>query len=524
MTMGSLDLKYYWAVFKRRLPYFLVITTLVAAIGLTVAFILPPVYTSSASLLAEPQQISGQLTDTPAAGVNPFEQIQIIEQRIMTRANLYDLAQRIGLYADQPELSVGQIISDMRDRIEFIGFQPDPTVRPGTPGAIIVGVTFSAPTPPFAARGANELVSLILDENVRMRTDRASDTLDFFQGEVERLSSELEVQSKKIAEFKTTNVAALPDSMDSRRAQEEREQQRLLDLQREESALKNQRATVVWVFERTGRAGTNVALSPEEEELQALRSQLLQQQAIYRSTSPQIRVLQTRIAALESLVAEQQASRALPGADGEAAKPLSELEVELAPIDEQLKYIAEEKARVEQTLTDLGTSIQATPNNEMALADLERQYANLQRQYDAAVASLGQAQVGERIEVLSKGQRFTLIEAPIERTTPSSPPRMLIAGAGIFGGAGAAIGFILLWEMLNRSIRRPIELTQQLGIQPIAAIPYMRAPGEQRWKRGVILTVLGIIVVVIPLTLFAIHTQYAPLDELFSGLAAPFGF
>ena len=60
----------------------------------------------------------------------------------MTRANLYDLAQRIGLYADQPDLSVGDIIGDMRDRIEFIGFEPDPTVRPGTPGAIIVGVSF----------------------------------------------------------------------------------------------------------------------------------------------------------------------------------------------------------------------------------------------------------------------------------------------------------------------------------------------------------------------------------------------
>ena len=104
--MANLDLKYYWAVFKRRLPYFLVIVTLLAAIGITVASILPPVYSSSASLLAEPQQIPGSTADATTQ-INPFEQIQIVEQRIMTRANLYDLAQRIGLYADQPDLSVG---------------------------------------------------------------------------------------------------------------------------------------------------------------------------------------------------------------------------------------------------------------------------------------------------------------------------------------------------------------------------------------------------------------------------------
>ena len=53
---------------------------------------------------------------------------------MMTRANLFDLAQRIGLYADQPDLSVGEIIGDMRNRIEFIGFEPDPTDPAGHAG------------------------------------------------------------------------------------------------------------------------------------------------------------------------------------------------------------------------------------------------------------------------------------------------------------------------------------------------------------------------------------------------------
>ena len=48
------------------------------------------------------------------------------------------------------------------------------------------------------------------------------------------------------------------------------------------------------------------------------------------------------------------------------------------------------------------------------------------------------------------------------------------------GGVGAGLGFILLLEMLNRSIRRPVDLTGQLGIQPFATIPYIRTPGEGR--------------------------------------------
>ena len=119
--------------------------------------ILPPAYRSTASMLVEPQQIPDELAETTVA-VDPYEQAQIIEQRLMTRANLLELAERVGLYADQPEMSANAIVGDMRSRIEFIGFEPDVTRRPGMPGATIIGVAFEAPTAELANKGANELV------------------------------------------------------------------------------------------------------------------------------------------------------------------------------------------------------------------------------------------------------------------------------------------------------------------------------------------------------------------------------
>ncbi|HMR51741.1 MAG TPA: lipopolysaccharide biosynthesis protein [Amaricoccus sp.] len=521
--MGSIDIKFYWAVFLRRLPYFLVITAFLTAVAGTIAAILPPVYRSEASMLVEPQQIPGDLAETTVP-INPFEQAQIIEQRLMTRANLLDLANRVGIFAGEAEpMPANALIGDIRDRIEFIGFTPDVTQMRGVPGAIIIGVAFEGPTPELANKGANELVSLVLQENVRLRTGRAGDTLEFFESEVDKLSAALERQAARIAEFKTANVAALPDSMAARRAQQEREQQRLLALEREEAALRNQRATVVWVFERTGRSAGLGALSPEETELQALRSQLIQQRAIYNETSPTIRVLKTRIAALERLVAEQRAARAMPDTEGNAAAPVTDLDVELAPIDERLKFIADEKATIEATLADLDASIQATPANEMVLTGLEREMASLQTQYDQAMASRSQAQVGERIEVLSKGERFSLIEPPREPTRPYSPNRKLIAAAGLVGGVGTGLGFVFLLEMINRSIRRPVDLSNKLGIQPFATVPYIRTQNETRWKRSVILAVLFAILVAIPAALWLVHSYYMPLDLLLAPVLDPAG-
>ncbi len=512
--MPNLDLRFYFSIFLRRLPYFLVIVAFLSAIGITVASILPPVYRSSASMLVEPQQIPGELAQSTVP-VNPFEQAQIIEQRLMTRTNLLALAERIGLYEGE-EMSAGAIVGDMRKRIEFIGFVPDVTRQPDTPGATIIGVAFEAPTGPYALKGANELVSLVLQENVKLRTDRAGDTLAFFQTQVDQLAEAIERQSGRIAEFKTNNVEALPDSLATRRAQQQREQERLLELEREEAALRNQRATVTWVFERTGRASTLITRSLEEEQLQALQSQLIQQRAVYAPGSPRIRVLESQIAALEALVEEQRSARALPDAEGQPAAPASELDVELAPIDARLEFIAQEKALIEQTLSEFDASIQATPSNEMVLGGLEREMASLQQQYDTANAALAQAQTGERIEVMSQGERFSLIEPPTEPGSPVRPKRVLIAGAGVVGGIGAGVGFILLMELLNRSIRRPVDLSTRLGIQPFATVPYIRTSAERRWKRGVIALVLVLVLVAIPAGLFALHTYYLPLDLLWS--------
>jgi hypothetical protein len=59
----------------------------------------------------------------------------------------------------------------------------------------------------------------------------------------------------------------------------------------------------------------------------------------------------------------------------------------------------------------LEDAIARTPLNAITLQGLERDYENIRVQYDSAVARLAQASTGERIELTSRGQRITLIEA-----------------------------------------------------------------------------------------------------------------
>ena len=169
-----------------------------------------------------------------------------------------------------------------------------------------------------------------------------------------------------------------------------------------------------------------------------------------------------------------------------------------------------ERARSE--IEAIEEDIQRTPETAIILEGLERDYLNTQAQYNAAINNLAKAQTGERIEVLAKGQRITVIEQAVPPTEPTSPNRPLIAGGGVFLGAGLAAAFFVLAELLNHAIRRPSELVSALGVQPLATIPYLETTGAKRRKRAFSLLLLIAIAIGIPVALWFVHYSFMPLD------------
>ena len=134
-------------------------------------------------------------------------------------------------------------------------------------------------------------------------------------------------------------------------------------------------------------------------------------------------------------------------------------------------------------IAQLTKSIDATPGNETVLNSLERNRTNVQTQYNAAIARLAEASTGEQIEVLAKGPRFSLVEPATPPERALSPNRRRIAALGVVGGIGLGLGFIVLLEMLNKTIRRPVDLVQMFQAQPLATIPYIWTASEVRAGR-----------------------------------------
>ncbi|THK39038.1 lipopolysaccharide biosynthesis protein [Ensifer sp. MPMI2T] len=507
--MNGADARFYISILLRRLPYLVAIVSSVLAIAVIVASVLPPRYRASAKILVEAPQIPAELARL-AVPIQAGQQLQIIRQQITTRDDLLALANKLGVYgAEKNELSDEDIVDDMRSRITFeeIGLS-SPF---GDTSASVASVDFTAADSDLAARVVNELVDLILLKQQQQRTGRAADTVKFFDQEVARLGSDLNRLEAEILRYKNENADTLPESLDFRRGQQTSQQERLIAIEREEFDLRAKRSSLVESYALTGQVVDGRASTPEQQMLQELNRALAEQLAIFSDDSPNIVVLRARIASLQATLRSRPAPQS-PSTGDERA--LSALDLRLSYIDERLRVIDGEKAAITQRIVELTKSISATPDSETVLYSLERNRANLQTQYNTAIARRAEAMIGEQIERRSDGGRFSVLERATPPETPESPNRRRIALFGAMGGMGLAVAFIGLLEFFNGTIRRPAELVRMLDRQPLVTIPYIATPDEIRASiRRTVAAVLS--AAAIPVALIATHYFYMPLPLVF---------
>ncbi len=509
------DIFFYIRMFMRRLPLFAGIVVLMTSVAVVVALRLPTRFEADALLLLESPQIPDELAASTVRTA-AREQLEIMEQRLLTRANLLDIANAHGVFAGRDPMFPDQIVDQMRKATQF-------TTRTGRDRATMFEIQFEADNAPVSAAVVSEYVTRILAENVAIRTDRAEETLEFFEEEVKSLGANLDRAGQRILEFKNTNLDALPDSLDFRLSRQASFQERVTQINREISTYNEQKDRLRQVFEATGRLG-NVQTdnrTDEQRQLDALRDELTNALAIYSEQNPRVKLLKARVEALEKTVAAQLGAGTAQGDD--APPPLSVLDLQLAEIDSLIESLDQEKSEIEAEAATLAETIARTPTVSITLEALQRDYNNIQTQYNAAVERLSTAETGERIEVLSKGERITVIRQPVVPRSPASPNRRLISAGGLAIGVALGVGLIALLEILNQTIRRPVELTRSLGIAPLATLPYAQTGGQR--VRGKLFRWIAIllILIAIPAGLYGINEYVMPLDLLVDRIRGQLG-
>lgn len=516
---------------RRRLGPMLITAFATLMVAALAAFFWPPTYRSTGTILIEQQEIPEEFVRSAITSYAD-QRVQVISQHVTTSANLLEIINKYNLYADaRGTKSRELIVAKMRDDIKLNMISADvmdPRQGRATKATIAFSVSYDNRSPQVAVAVANELTTLYLRENLETRKQQAAGSAEFLSGEAARIGAQVTALEQKLADFKTKNENSLPEYAQLNVQLANRAQDDLREVGSRVRALDQQ---IVFLDSQLAQINPTATLYSDNsgqrvmsaaDQLKLLKSQYAKAAATYEDTHPDVVRLKSEIDGLEKELGSQNTYRDTKReleqarADLAAARQthtedypdVVRLSRQVSQLEEQLKNAPRSPATpVRGQQPDNPAYIQIQASREAAqterasllvqqgqlrarLAELEQRSAAtpmIERDYNALTSDLEsakkkhaevqqkqmEAQLAANLETERKGERFTLIEPPLEPQKPISPNRVLILLLGSVLALSAAIGLMQLLEAFDTRIRGRDDIVALLSVPPLAVIPWL---------------------------------------------------
>lgn len=470
---------------------------------------LSPVYRSSGTVLVETQQIPTDLVRSTVTSV-AAERIEVIRQRVMTRDRLLGIIEKYSFFdvVDKTPISTSQQLQRVRESININVIESSSGSRRGPVNTIAFRVSFDSTNPFIAQAVANDLVTLFLSENVKVRTERASETTDFLKSEARKIKLELDTTEEAVANFKQKNKDALPEHLSLYIDIREESSRRLSEIVRDIRATKEQ-ISFIRSQSKLISGNSSVKSDTMSTKLGQLQQELSRLLLIYKPAHPDIVEVKRQISFLES-------NHNRGTSTDDTLYNLSELGVaqQLSELNSKVVSFEREKKIIEEKIANTEERILRIPQVERTLITLTRENQSKIKQYNMLVGKSMEAGVAESLEEGLKAERFSLLEPPLQPASPFKPDRkklMLLSSGFSFG---LPIGLILLLGHFNKNIIGIKALTSATKLPILAEVPYVFSDKEVIEKRKQAIKLITISAITILVCIIAMHIFYMPINEV----------
>jgi polysaccharide chain length determinant protein (PEP-CTERM system associated) len=450
-------------------------------IAWTLCQVLPKSYRSTTLIMVEQQKIPERYVQGVIAG-NVQDRLSLIQQQVTSRTMLQKVIENLKLYQnDLQHQPLEDVIQDMRKaiKVETKGF--------GRVDAF--SISFAHETPLMAMKVTEKLASQFIEENLKLREQFVEGAIDFLDHELNDQKALLEAKERVMSEFKKLHMGALPGQLEVNLRTLDRLQHEHIALQ-ESLARMQERLEVseraINEYEAPGgmAAGAqsgHVGEDPLLARLRELERSALMMSAEYKDTYPDIIHLKQEIAKVKAQLAHTQAAGqpdkagATDVKQADATKTFDSYFDGLLKQRDNLRFeIAALKERINRTVAEkllYQTRVEVTPAREQELAILERDYDNMQKNYQSLLDKKLGARIAESLEKRQKGEQFRMIDPANLPTTPEKPDQLRIMLLGLAVGCGLGGGLAVVLEQINPVFRRSEEAENALGLPVLATIP-----------------------------------------------------
>lgn len=508
------------AIARRRWWVFLLPALVIAGLGSILVMRLPAAYLATGTILIEGQQIPEDLVRTTVGG-SADERITVVRRLVMNRENLLAIVDKFQLF---PEVRDSLTDSQKLDRIRS-GITIEKLKNPGSRSSnnVTFQVSYESSSAQTAYDVTRELVDLFLSENIRTRTERASETTEFLTREAGTLQVQLEGIEAKIAAYKRANADALPEHLKLHMDMLDRTQAAFREIkldiksaQDELRFLEVERAAVT-----SGLSGDDEVVLTPEQELSRAEVELTRLRSRFSDKHPDVRRQQALVDNLQESVTAA-GGGAGPGVES-GNLDVARVDAQIASVRERITSLEAQARELETRQAELEEVVLRTPEVQSGLAALTREFENTDKKFKEVTAKALEARMAQSLEEGENAERFLLVDPPVIPDFPYKPARkklllMVFVAACAVGG-----GLAFVVEMLDRKIRTPATLEKLTGMQPLIVIPYLPDVGDAsasvRYHRLSLLATGGMAV----LLLMAMHFLFMPMGTVLGKLLSLLG-
>ncbi|NIZ15692.1 Wzz/FepE/Etk N-terminal domain-containing protein [Phaeobacter sp. HF9A] len=221
----------------RRMRLILLVAILGSALSLVLALMKEPIYTSTEVIQVNLPQIAGDLAKSTADG-SFARRIQLVEQRLMARDTLLEVADKFGLREAFPGLRPNELVTVLRRSLSIRGTPAANSQTLGDGAISVLTITATMSSPEQAQALAREISDRTIRLSQSSRIEQARETLTFFSEKETTLIREIAKLEEDLAELRFQNDVMSPEEVQVRGAELIAINESLLTLAREEIELR----------------------------------------------------------------------------------------------------------------------------------------------------------------------------------------------------------------------------------------------------------------------------------------------
>jgi polysaccharide chain length determinant protein (PEP-CTERM system associated) len=469
----QLTMEDYLTILRRHKWALIAFVVICPIAGYFLSFFLPKEYTSQTVILVEQPAIpESEVTGITSADLK--QRVTTLQEQILSRSRLEALINEFNLYsADRKAVPMEALVDRLRRKIGVTPVKPmaesNSTQLPG------FTIKVSDHDPVLAQKLCNEISSMFLSENRRVRHEQAQETTEFISQELTDAKAKMDERGAKLADFKQRYLGELPD-----------DQQANLGIL---SGLNNQldAATQAIIHAQQDKTFAETMLQQQvasqngdsaqslQKELSDRQGELATLQNKYTPEHPDVIKLKARIADLKQKIAESSkaGAPAAPSIDSVVASnpQVEQLRAQVHQYDSIIKEQTAQQRAVQQKIAKYEGRVQLSPNVEEQYNQLTRDSQAATEFYNSLLKKRSESAMESDINHQKKSGEFRVLDAANLPASPSFPNHLYFALGGLAAGIFLGLGLVVLGEARDKTLRTEQDVEFFLQLPTLANIP-----------------------------------------------------